>query len=53
MKRTIEELEIRIHQLEQRDPVANQNIINKLKRRTTSLQLKELEEVFNMLRADL
>lgn len=53
MKRTIEELEIRIHQLEQRDPVSNQNIINKLKRRRASLQLKELEEVFNMLSADL
>ena len=53
MKRTIEELEIRIHQLEQRDPVINKNIVNKLKRQITSLQLKELEEVFNILSADL
>ena len=53
MKRTIEELKIRIHKLEQRDPVINKNIVNKLKRRITSLQLKELEEVLNILSADL
>lgn len=33
MKRTIEELQIRIHKLQQKDPVTNANIINKLKRR--------------------
>ena len=38
MKRTIEELEIRIHQLEKRDSVINKNIINKLKRRVEAMK---------------
>ena len=38
MKRTIEELEIRIHQLEKRDPVINKSIINKLKRRVEAMK---------------
>lgn len=38
MKPTINELEIRIHKLQQKDPVGNANIINKLKRKLRSMQ---------------
>ena len=37
MKPIIENLQIRIHKLQQKDPVINHNIINKLKRRIRSL----------------
>lgn len=35
---TIEALKIRIHSLQQRDPVGNLRIINKLKRRVRALE---------------
>lgn len=35
---TIDSLKIRIHQLQQRDPVGNARIINKLKRRVRSME---------------
>lgn len=38
MNNTIEALKIRIHKLQQRDPVVNANIINKLKRRVRALE---------------
>ncbi len=38
MKRTVEELKIRIHQLEERDPVTNKYIINKLKRKVRAVE---------------
>ena len=38
MKRTIEELSIRINKLEKKDPVSNKNIINKLKRRVEAMK---------------
>jgi hypothetical protein len=38
MKPTIESLKVQIHKLEQRDPVTNQKIINKLKRRVRALE---------------
>lgn len=38
MKNTVEALKVRIHQLQQRDPVVNANIINKLKRRVRALE---------------
>lgn len=38
MTRTIEQLEARINLLEQRDPVANANIIKKLKRQIRRLE---------------
>ena len=38
MKNRVEALKVRIHQLQQRDPVANANIINKLKRRVRALE---------------
>ena len=38
--KTIEALESRIHTLEQRNPTANKNIINKLKRQIRALQNK-------------
>ena len=38
MFNTIEALKIRIHQLQQRDPVTNAKIINKLKRRVRALE---------------
>ena len=37
---TIETLKIRIHKLQQRDPVMNANIIAKLKRRARALENK-------------
>ena len=40
MTRTIEMLEARINLLEQRDPVANANIIRKLKREMRKLESK-------------
>jgi hypothetical protein len=38
MTQTIESLKVRIHKLEQRDPVINHNIINKLKRKIRALE---------------
>lgn len=38
MFNTIDALKIRIHQLQQRDPVGNARIINKLKRRVRSME---------------
>lgn len=38
MKPTIENLRIRIHKLQQKDPVMNSAIINKLKRRVRLLE---------------
>ena len=38
MKRTVEELNIRISKLEKKDPVGNKNIINKLKRRVEAMK---------------
>lgn len=37
---TIEALKIRIHSLQQRDPVGNLRIINKLKRRVRAMEGK-------------
>ena len=37
MKNTVLSIQNRIHLLEMRDPVANQNIINKLKRKLRKL----------------
>lgn len=41
MTHTIESLEARINLLEQRDPVANANIIRKLKRKLRQIENKE------------
>ena len=38
MKRTIEYYRVRMHKLEQRDPVANHNIIKKLQRKIRALE---------------
>jgi hypothetical protein len=38
MFNTIDSLKIRIHQLQQRDPVGNARIINKLKRKVRSME---------------
>lgn len=38
MDNTIERLKIRIHKLQQRDPVVNASLINKLKRRVRALE---------------
>ena len=38
MKRTIDELNIRINKLEKKDPVGNKNIISKLKRRVEAMK---------------
>lgn len=38
MFNTIEALKVRIHNLQQRDPVGNARIINKLKRRVRSME---------------
>ena len=38
MKQTINDLEIRIHKLQQKDPVGNANIINKLKRQLRAMK---------------
>ena len=38
MKPTINDLQIRIHKLQQKDPVMNSAIINKLKRRIRTMQ---------------
>lgn len=40
MTNTIEALKIRIHKLQQRDPVTNHNIIAKLQRRVRMLEAK-------------
>lgn len=40
MNNTINALNIRIHQLQQRDPVGNSKIIAKLKRRVRSMESK-------------
>jgi hypothetical protein len=40
MTKTVEMLKARINLLQQRDPVANSNIINKLKRRIRLLEQK-------------
>ena len=40
MYNTIEALKIRMHKLQQRDPVVNKYIINKLKRRIRTLESK-------------
>lgn len=40
MTKTVEMLEARINLLEQRDPVANRNIINKIKREIRKLEGK-------------
>lgn len=38
MFNTIDSLKIRIHQLQQRDPVGNARIINKLKRKVRAME---------------
>lgn len=38
MKNTVEALKVRIHKLQQRDPVGNANIINKLKHKVYALE---------------
>lgn len=38
MKPTIESLQIRIHKMQQKDPVGNAHLINKLKRRIRLLE---------------
>lgn len=38
MQKTIEDYEVRIHQLEQRDANGNKNIINKLKRKIRAIE---------------
>lgn len=38
MFNTIDSLKIRIHQLQQRDPVGNARIINKLKRKVRGME---------------
>ena len=38
MNNTIEALQVRIHKLQERDAVANVNIINKLKRRLRAME---------------
>lgn len=38
MNNTIDALKIRIHKLQQRDPVGNQNLIAKLQRRVRALE---------------
>ena len=40
MYNTIEALKIRIHMLQNRDPVTNMRIINKLKRRVRAMESK-------------
>lgn len=40
MTNSIDALKVRIHQLQQRDPVGNIRLINKLKRRVRSLEVK-------------
>ncbi len=40
MYNTIEALKIRIHMLQQRNPVGNDRIVNKLKRRVRALENK-------------
>ena len=40
MYNTIDALKVRIHNLQQRDPVVNANIIAKLKRRVRALENK-------------
>lgn len=43
MIHTIESLNVRIHQLEQKDATGNQRIINKLKRKVRALERKSQE----------
>lgn len=38
MNRTIEYFKVRLHKLEQRDPVVNRNIINKLRRKIRAME---------------
>ena len=38
MYNTIEALKVRIHNLQQRDPVGNARIINKLKRKLSTME---------------
>ena len=38
MNRTIEYYKVRVHKLEQRDPVVNRNIINKLRRKIRTME---------------
>lgn len=38
MNRTIEYFKVRLHKLEQRDPVVNRNIINKLRRKIRTME---------------
>ena len=38
MANTIESYEVRIHKLQQRDPVGNKRLINKLKRRVRAMK---------------
>ena len=38
MRRTVDDLKIRIHMLEQKDTVGNRRIISKLKRRIRSME---------------
>ena len=40
MTNTIDALKIRIHNLQQKDPVGNAKIINKLKRRVRAMESK-------------
>lgn len=44
MTRTIESLKVRIHQLEQRDAIGNQNIIKKLKRKVRAMEREKGQE---------
>lgn len=41
MTTTVEALKARINLLQERDPIANENIINKLKRRIRSIENKK------------
>lgn len=41
MYNTVEALKIRIHNLQQKDPVMNHNLINKLKRRIRILENRQ------------
>ena len=43
MYRTIDGMKIRMHYLKQRDPVANEKIINKIKRKIKAIENKGQE----------
>ena len=43
MTRTVEYYKVRIHKLSQRDPIGNQRIVNKLKRKVKAMENKGQE----------